>query len=203
MLHPQHRINNQVQRTREWILEALLILLETLPYEKIKIAAITNKAGIARQTFYRNYKCKDDIIETYLENLFNEFIMDIKNLYNEEREDAIPKLLFEKLERESKTTTRLMKANIEHLLLKHFERLERTYSKLYQDEKELKKQLYYRYTLKYQLSGTFGIMIDWLMNGMPLSAVEMGSIVTELSKSFRQTESYAPDFLNRIEKLEV
>ncbi|MFC3746912.1 TetR/AcrR family transcriptional regulator [Paenibacillus sp. GCM10012306] len=198
----QHRVNTQVQRTREWILEALLILLETIPYEKITIAAITHKAGVARQTFYRNYKSKDDIVDTYLETLFNEFITDIKRLYSEDNEDVIPKLLFEKLERESNITTRLMKANIEHLLMNHFERLERTYSKLYRNEKELRKQLYYRYTLKYQLSGTFGIMVDWLMNGMPLPAVEMGAIITELSKSFRQTDQYAPEFLQRIEKLE-
>lgn len=203
VLQAQHGINIQVQRTREWILEALLILLETIPYEKIKIAAITNKAGVARQTFYRNYKSKDDIIETYLEMLFNEFIMDIKRLDSEDKEDDIPKLIFEKLERERTTTTRLMKANIEHLLMKHFERLERTYSdKLCGNEQELRKQLYYRYSMKYQLSGVFGIMIDWLMNGMPLPAVEMGTIITELSQSFRHSDQYAPDFLQRIEKLE-
>ncbi|MFF2907985.1 TetR/AcrR family transcriptional regulator [Paenibacillus sp. NPDC057934] len=202
-MHAQREINIQVQRTREWILEALLILLETIPYEKIKIAAITNKAGVARQTFYRNYKSKDDIIETYLETFFNEFIMDIKKIDCENNEDAIPRLLFERLERESQITTRLMKANIEHLWMKHFERLERAYSdELCGDEKELSKQLYYRYSVKYQLSGTFGIMVDWLMSGMPLTAVEMGTIITELSKSFRQTDQYAPDLLQRIETLE-
>ncbi|NUU60455.1 TetR/AcrR family transcriptional regulator [Paenibacillus agri] len=202
-MQAQREINMQVQRTREWILEALLILLETIPYEKIKIAAITNKAGVARQTFYRNYKSKDDIIETYLETFFNEFIMDIKKIDCEDNDSAIPRLLFERLERESQITTRLMKANIEHLWMKHFERLERAYSdELCGDEKELSKQLYYRYSMKYQLSGAFGIMVDWLMNGMPLSAIEMGTIITELSKSFRHTEQYAPDLLQRIETLE-
>jgi AcrR family transcriptional regulator len=47
--------NRQVRRTRSWISEALMLLMDEKPYDKITVSDITEKAGIARQTFYRNY----------------------------------------------------------------------------------------------------------------------------------------------------
>jgi AcrR family transcriptional regulator len=57
-----HPKNRQVERTRGWIWDALMQLMETQPYEKIRVADITERAGIARQTFYYNYCDKDDVV---------------------------------------------------------------------------------------------------------------------------------------------
>jgi AcrR family transcriptional regulator len=65
-----HAKNRQVERTRSWIWEALMQLMDKKPYEKITVQDITEKAGIARQTFYYNYTDKDDVICQRLDPCF-------------------------------------------------------------------------------------------------------------------------------------
>ncbi|MGK0389875.1 MAG: AcrR family transcriptional regulator [Maribacter sp.] len=53
----------RVQRTKEWLFLALVELSNEMDFEKITISRLTKKAGIARQTFYRNYADIKDILE--------------------------------------------------------------------------------------------------------------------------------------------
>ena len=66
-------INKQVRRTREWVFGALLSLLGKKPYDEIKIASITEEAGVARQSFYRNFESKDDIVCQYFLTLLDDY----------------------------------------------------------------------------------------------------------------------------------
>ena len=55
--------NNEANRiTRESICTALLELLKTNEFKKISISELVRKAGVSRQSFYRNYKTKEDIV---------------------------------------------------------------------------------------------------------------------------------------------
>lgn len=42
------------------ILDALIQLLQKHPYDEITITDITNKAGVSRMAYYRNYESKDE-----------------------------------------------------------------------------------------------------------------------------------------------
>jgi len=70
--------NRQVQRTKSWIFEAIMLLMNEKPYGKITVSDITEKAGIARQTFYRNYDNKDEVVFEYLLNTINTDLLNIK-----------------------------------------------------------------------------------------------------------------------------
>jgi AcrR family transcriptional regulator len=48
-----------------------MLLIDKKPYDKITVSDITQKAGIARQTFYHNYHKKSDIIEQYIMKSFD------------------------------------------------------------------------------------------------------------------------------------
>jgi AcrR family transcriptional regulator len=64
----------KAQLTRECIFTALMILMEKKSFEEISITEITHKAGVSRMSYYRHYKSKDDIIGTYLDELFDEYL---------------------------------------------------------------------------------------------------------------------------------
>ena len=58
---------------KDYITEGLFILMEKKDYKDITITDITNKAGVNRITFYRNFDSKDEIINKYLEKSLNEY----------------------------------------------------------------------------------------------------------------------------------
>ncbi len=54
--------------TKECILTALLRLMDEKDYNDITITDITTLAGVSRMAYYRNYKSKEDILLTHLED---------------------------------------------------------------------------------------------------------------------------------------
>ncbi len=57
----------------EHLTEAFLELLEEKEIGDISISQLVEKAGVGRASFYRNYKCKEDILKSYLNVLFCEW----------------------------------------------------------------------------------------------------------------------------------
>ena len=57
---------------QEWMLNALLELMEETPYEKITVTQIAQRAGVPRMTYYRNFKNKENILESYSKYLTEE-----------------------------------------------------------------------------------------------------------------------------------
>lgn len=53
-------INNQI--IRESITEAMLILMDIKPFTEITISELTEKAGVGRVSFYRNYRSKEEVL---------------------------------------------------------------------------------------------------------------------------------------------
>lgn len=45
-----------------YITEALLILIQKKNYRDISITEICAKAGVTRMSFYRNFRCKEDVL---------------------------------------------------------------------------------------------------------------------------------------------
>lgn len=63
--------NEELRRiTRESLLAALVYLWETKPYEKITVTELTQRAGVSRMAFYRNYQSKDNIVAEHVRALY-------------------------------------------------------------------------------------------------------------------------------------
>ncbi|HMB20616.1 MAG TPA: TetR family transcriptional regulator [Spirochaetota bacterium] len=73
--------DKRAKRTRAWLLETLLELIEEKEYSEISITELTEKADIARQTFYRNYDSMDDILLYKMDEILDEYFKKVqKNL---------------------------------------------------------------------------------------------------------------------------
>lgn len=62
----------QVEHSKKSISEALLRLLSRYDFKQITVSQITAAAGVARNTFYRNFDSKDAILHYTLESTLNE-----------------------------------------------------------------------------------------------------------------------------------
>lgn len=59
--------------TRHYIIQALFKLMSAYEYERISVTDIAAKAGVGRATFYRYFKCKEDVIAYYFQHYTRQF----------------------------------------------------------------------------------------------------------------------------------
>lgn len=62
----------RVEQSKECLLEAELRLLERKPIDEISVSELCKTAGISRQTFYRLYSRKEDVLLERLQALLDE-----------------------------------------------------------------------------------------------------------------------------------
>jgi AcrR family transcriptional regulator len=157
----------QIQRTKRWIFEAMLLLLDEKPYEQIGISEITKKAGVARTSFYRNFTGKDDVILQYFDDILSDCLFQIIKEKGQNCQKIfslhlpIPQL------REQKGNLKKlldMDKGLNLLLLKHF--LDWVDAMIDQHSKDLLKRekLMFRWTLKFLAGGFLHVIIDWINN---------------------------------------
>jgi len=157
----------QIQRTKQWIFEAMLLLLDKKPYDQIGISEITEKAGVARTSFYRNFTGKDDVILQYLDAILSDCVFQIikeKKKKNGQKvfllHSPIPQLC------KQRNLKKLldMDKGLNLLLLKHF--LDFVDAIIDQHSKNLLKQekLMFRWTAKFLAGGLLHVIVDWIIN---------------------------------------
>ncbi len=65
-------MDRRVLRTRKWLQQSFLELLQEQAFETITVQEISDNADIARVTFYRHYHDKDDLLQDFLKQFFEE-----------------------------------------------------------------------------------------------------------------------------------
>lgn len=65
-------MDRRIEKTRQALRQALLILLREKPLEQIEIQEITDCANTARVTFYRHYATKEDLLLDVLEQIYQD-----------------------------------------------------------------------------------------------------------------------------------
>lgn len=86
--------NEKESLTREYIFESFYKLLQTKHYNDISVCDITQKAGVSRMSFYRNFKSKEDLTFKSIEKITKNVQDQIMSLEIKDRH-IISKTLFE------------------------------------------------------------------------------------------------------------
>ena len=86
--------NPSAVRSRQEISTALLKLMQEYPYAEISVKQIIMETSLARKTFYLNFRSKDDVLESILNELIREYTEALSKA-NEEKNPAGTKYLDE------------------------------------------------------------------------------------------------------------
>ncbi len=176
------RVNKQVKRTRDWVFNALLSLLDEKKYEDIKISNIADKAGVARQTFYRNYDGKDDIISKFIGEMVAEYLEKLESDPPGD-EEGMWLLFFEIMALHREELLKMKDASILHLLFSGFWEQSNSMLDAYFDEKDLPEEK--KPFIRYQLGGLIALAVDWIFCDMdPPPAVEAARL-NSITSPFR------------------
>jgi len=154
--------NKQVQRTRSWIFDALMLLMDEKPYEEITVSDIAEKAGVARPTFYRNFNDKDEVVLRYINNTFSTEI-------DENQNNIVLVFDYKYMVKHQKNLKKIIKiVSIENR--NYYDLQNYTLSLIEKYKKSLSSEEYLicRYKIYYQMTGSLRVFFDWFINNMPL-----------------------------------
>ncbi|MCR8658655.1 TetR/AcrR family transcriptional regulator [Paenibacillus endoradicis] len=66
-------VNPIAIRSKKWICDAFLELLQEKPYNNITITEICDKADLVRKTFYRHFNSKESVLVAVIDSMFEDF----------------------------------------------------------------------------------------------------------------------------------
>ena len=81
-------LDPRVRRTRKALQIALLELLEKKPFVKIQIKELAAQADLSRHAFYSHFETKEELLFSYVDDVFEKIISEIsRNFEQEEKVD--------------------------------------------------------------------------------------------------------------------
>ncbi len=152
--------------TRDYIFEAFFKLLETDNYDKISVAQITEKAGVSRMSFYRNFSSKEDLVVKALQKIAKALENKIASI-EEKNEYTVIKCFFETFKEHKIFFVSLSQEPI----AKNFSEL--TMKKLKENFPEDKFNKTQKYISIFYYSAFSSVIFEWLKNGCEESCEEM------------------------------
>ena len=72
------KLDRRVVRTRRMLRDALIALIEERGYDPITVQDITDRADLARTTFYLHYKDKDELLFSSMQEIYDDLLSRIR-----------------------------------------------------------------------------------------------------------------------------
>ena len=162
-------MNNQDKNTyvKQQITNALLELLKEKELSDINIGELTKKAQVSRNSFYRNYTDREDIIKKYFYLLLSEW----DNSWKQQASDSNSELfghLFMYLKQYSDILVLIQKRGLFYLF-------KESYLSIYGPLETMDNIT--AYTLVFIANGILGWIEEWIKRGMCESAETMTSLL--------------------------
>jgi len=170
--HPQKELS------KEWIVNALLDLMDKKNFNQITITELSKNADLARRTFYRHFDTVDDVLDYHMKKLSKELAtLFAEGIAQNKSFKEYVVIYFSYWEQHKDLLLLLKKNNLLSILLFNFmpsvkENLPDNYS-----NDPTSDYLFY-----FIFGGICNLLIKWIGDGTKQSAWEMGEIAETISK---------------------
>jgi AcrR family transcriptional regulator len=178
--------NRQTIRSRRFLQEALVTLLQEKPYKKITISDITEEADLARSTFYAHFDTKEQLLTSYVDDLLDQFFEMIAArdyIDMDAEKDLDINVRFFQIWDECCDIEEIIKAvDIDNLILYRFRRYwDKNYE---QNASKFRPELspaLAKYINNFLAYAIFGILKTWLCDDKPHPPEVMGQLLYDLT----------------------
>ena len=156
---------------KDYISQALLLLMQKKAYSQITIQEITKEAGVNRSTYYRNFNSK----ETIIQYVFGEIIDRFDDFSGGTPALSLPESIsemFDHFYEYRQTFLTIHRAGLSHLLLDAFNEYFRKLCGPEDDGNLL-------YEIAYHTGGIFNIFILWLDQDMKMPPESVAETAVE------------------------
>jgi len=162
----------QINQSRFWLCEALQKLMAQFPYKDITVAQIVKKAGVSRQTFYRHFKTKEELIIWKMDQTFDLYFERLKNLSKYDlRSDLV--LVFRMMKSNKPLLKQLFDQNLEHLVLQRLSHHSYQLESVYDHDSERTHQ----YISDYFAGGIFMVLLKWIRDDTPETEEQIADLI--------------------------
>ncbi|WP_125588355.1 TetR/AcrR family transcriptional regulator [Companilactobacillus jidongensis] len=152
---------NIKQDSREYLLTALLQLLETKNLNDISVSQVVKRAGVSRMAFYRNFDTLDDLLISYFEPVIQARFEEVKNKISEA--DKLNKI-GEFFTDYSDILKLSEKRGFEYIIKKIFDDNMIDFYRTVSLPDQL-TEVERRYWTKFMSAGVYAIWYEWLVDG--------------------------------------
>lgn len=166
----------------------MLYLMETKAYSDIKVTEIAKKSGLARQTIYRNYGDKDDILYDYLCHQFDFFDdriqerqlagADVLVAFFEMWKEFLPASLLYNIQLSDRKIRQIIYRSLEYYV-------QEKYTPYFISPQASIGDMHY-YVFRSLSSSLHGILIEWSLQHYSQPAEQIGKLTYQLTDSIRQ-----------------
>lgn len=168
------------ERSKKWIINALLELMKTKPYDDITIKEISTKADLVRRTFYRNFTSKNDILTYYSEQMAKEFNKRLSEYENLSILGMIT-VFFDLCSEHMDFLINLKKNNLWFFSLNQFDEIyEFILNTMRKEEDYSYPEEDIEYYAEYIAGGLWKIFCRWVGDGSRKTPAQMTAIVSDL-----------------------
>ena len=168
--------NVQSKRSKKWISDALTELMRKKPFDEITVKDITDKAGVARLTFYRHFETKEEVLNYRFQALFSEYLSTLENTEAKNLLEALT-ICFTYWKKNTKQIVALKENGLDALLYAPFGKyLDTMLSKYHADKEVLDIQR------QFLVGGLYFSMIEYIISGDELSPSQASEAVLKLLK---------------------
>ncbi len=166
---------------RERIVAALTELMSTRDYASITITEITQKAGVSRMTYYRNYSSKEDILRKFMDDVGESIHKKIVEQHLHKDVYQYYYTLFDTLAEYAPLVNAALNAGLGGLILDCISHnMDLTFLGAgEQQEQEQREQE--RYLLRYHAGAFFHVFIEWNRCGRLESCEKMAKLCADAS----------------------
>ena len=162
------------QLARECIVTALIQLANQKPFSTISISELTERAGVSRMTFYRNYSSKEEVFRSYCKEIVDAYREDAIQNKTPEKFGEYENILrcFQYFEKYREFIICITSIGLGHILL---EALSDYLINTYYKKNESSPRLYYN--LIAYAGALFSVYLAWQINGNQETPEEMARIL--------------------------
>ena len=143
--------------------------MDEKPYEKITVSDITEKAGIARQTFYRNHNDKDDVVFEYIAKIFSAESLSVEKDKKDDRNIIVLMIDYKYISDNKKVLKKILSiTDIENRVISEGQKLPMSLMENYKNILTAEEYLICRIKMCYQITGCLRVLFDWFINDLPM-----------------------------------
>lgn len=168
------------EQSKEWIVQALMLIMQRKDFEQITVKEISEKAGVDRKTFYRHFQSKYNVLYCYLDRAC-QFYVEKLSAETELTTYIISKVYFETCQHYIDFLLLLDKNNLLPFMLLAFDKYLPEIHRIFEKQRTADSFIYHsEYALAFYTGGFWNISIKWIKEKTPKSPDEMASIIEKL-----------------------